>query len=294
MGTTNVTIRMNEEELRKLDELAQRMGVTRSDVIRSLVNNFEEALRREVERERKRWMAVGFVAALESAILDPEVVLRFVRRNVDVLGYPDFLIGMVRVRNRVVVFSHQDKVGHQLLQLVRSRIEDEVKREEMEMEQGDDGDEDSEGSRAAQVRIPASRPVRPNTVRAAPVATNHKLVGSNRAMPPAAKPTATFTVGKPVNNNGGGSAKSTVTASASENKKSATSGVLTTHNLATTQAKAPNPQAGGEGGATGPSGPVESTPVGKPAGDFIIALISHSYHKHRNELLRLVESIAGG
>nr|MCG2880747.1 ribbon-helix-helix protein, CopG family [Vulcanisaeta sp.] len=197
MNSVNVTVRFSEEELRRLDELTQRMNKTRSDVIRDLINNFDEALRQEVEKERRKWMAIGFVGALESAVLDPEVVLRFVRRNVDVLGYPDFIIGMVRVRNRVVLISHHDKIGNQLLQLVRSKVEEDVRREEAEIEREGEDEEDSEGGGGALVSIRVSRPARPNTVRVAPVATNHKLVSSNRAMPPTVRLTATSTVGRP-------------------------------------------------------------------------------------------------
>jgi hypothetical protein len=32
----------------------------------------------------------------------------------------------------------------------------------------------------------------------------------------------------------------------------------------------------------------------KLAGDFVFALITNLYHKHRNELLRAVEAVMGG
>jgi predicted transcriptional regulator len=169
VGTVNVTVRFSEEELAKLDELARRMNKTRSDVIRDLISRFDEALREEVEKERRKWMAIGFVGALESAILDPEVIMRFVRRNVDILGFPDFLVGMVRVKNRVVLFSHHDRIGSQLLNLVRAKIEEEVRREEMEIEQEDGEDEEVNVGRIMPVYIRASRPVKPNTVHAVPV-----------------------------------------------------------------------------------------------------------------------------
>lgn len=51
MGTVNVTVRFNEEELRKLDELAERMNKTRSDVVRDLIGKFDELLKQEVEKE---------------------------------------------------------------------------------------------------------------------------------------------------------------------------------------------------------------------------------------------------
>jgi hypothetical protein len=153
----------------------------------------------------------------------------------------------------------------------------------MEIEREGGEDEDSEGGRATPVRIRVSRPVRPNTIRAALVATNHKLVSSNRAMPPTVKPTATSTVGRPVVGNGGGSAKAAVAASVSKNQKSGSTGILTTHNSATTQAKGSGPQASAGGGGLDPV----------PAGDFIMALITHSYHKHRNKLLNLIEALEG-
>ena len=292
--STNVTIRMNEDELRRLDELAQRMGVTRSDVIRSLVNNFEEALRREVDREGKRWFALGFVAALESAILDPELVLRFIRRNVDILGFPDFVIGMVKVRNRIMLFSHHDRIGSQLLNLVRSRIEEDVKREEAEIEQEDDGDEDTGGGKAASVHVHIRGPIKPGTPHAAPASTKYKLVITNRAAPAIVRPTAVATVNRSVVSGGGGDAKATANTTVPEKKKSAATSIPATNNSAAPQVEGSNPQASGEGGAIGPSGPVEQTPVGGRGGDFVLALITNLYHKHREALLRAVEGIAGG
>jgi hypothetical protein len=285
---------MSEEELARLDKLARRMNRTRSDVIRDLITRFDEMLREEVEKERRRWMMIGFVTALESEILDPEVVLRFVRRNVDVLGFPDFLVGMVRVRNRVVLFSHHDKIGNQLLQLVRSKVEEDVRREEAEIEREGEDEEDSEGGGGALVSIRVSRPARPNTVRVAPVATNHKLVSSNRAMPPTVRLTATSTVGRPVVGNGGGSTKAAVAASVSKNQKSGSTGIPTTHNSATTQAKGSGPQASAGGGGMDPVGPVGQVSMDRPVGDFAFALVANLYHKRRESLLRLIESMAGG
>jgi len=294
VGTVNVTVRFSEEELQRLDELTQRMNKTRSDVIRDLISRFDEVLKQEVEKEQRRWMTIGFIAALESEILDPEVVLRFVRRNVDVLGYPDFVIGMVRVRNRVVLFSHHDRIGNQLLQQVRAKVEEDVRKEEEEIEREGGEDEEDNVDRAMPVRIRASRPARPNTVRAIPVAAKYKLISNNKGAPPTVKPTATSTVGRVTTNNGGGAAKAAGAATVPENKKLVATGIPATNNSAASQVEGSNPQASVKGGATGPSGPVEETPVGKPAGDFVLSLVTHSYHKYRSELLRLVESVIGG
>jgi len=294
VGSINVTVRFDEEELRRLDDLTQRMNRTRSDVIRDLISRFDETLKGEVEKERKKWIAVGFVGALESIIVDPTLVLRFVRKNVDILSYPDFLIGMVKVKNRVVVFSHHDKIGSQLLSLVRSRVEEEVRREEAELMQEDDGDEDSEGGRAMPVRIRASKPVRPNTIRVAPVVTNHKLVSSNKAMPPIARPTAATAVGRPVVSGGGGAAKAAVTATASENKKSAILSQPAVNNSVGSGTGGSNPQANANAGGVDLAGPNGQAPTDRPVGDFAFALVANLYHKHREGLLRLIESMAGG
>jgi predicted transcriptional regulator len=294
VGTVNVTVRFTEDELRRLDELSQRMGRMRSDVIRDLISKFDEVLRQEVEKERKRWMAMGFTAALEEAILDPTLILRFVRRNVDVLGYPDFLIGMVRVRNRVLLFSHQDKIGNRLLSLVRAKIEEEVRREEAEIEREEDEGEDVGVSKATQVRIPASRPVRPNTIRVAPVATKHKLVSSNKAILPTAKPTAISTVGRVTTNNGGGAAKAVVATSMPEKQKLVAASQPNTGNPVNSQPRNPNPQANADG-----SGKDAQKPAGQGAnhglsGDFVVSLITNLYHKHRDALLKAVEDVMGG
>jgi Arc/MetJ-type ribon-helix-helix transcriptional regulator len=294
VGTINVTVRFNEEELRRLDELAQRMGKTRSDVIRDLINRFNETLREEVEKEKKKCFTMGVVSALESIILDPTLMLRFVRRNVDILGFPDFLIGMVRVKNRVVFFSHQDKIGHQLLQLVRSKIEDEVRREEAEIEREEGGDEDSEGSRATPMRIRVGRPVKPGFVSAAPVVTNHKLVSNNGAISPAAKPAAPAMVGRLVSGNGGSGAKSTASTTAPGSKKLASEEVTASAGSPNAQPIPPNQRA-----STNDNSKDMQNPAGQGinhglSGDFVIALVTQSYHKHRDRLLKLIGDMMVG
>ena len=294
MGTVNVTVRFNEEELGRLDDLAQRMNKTRSDVIRDLVNRFDEVLRQEVENERKKWMMIGFVGALESAILDPEVIVRFVRRNVDVLGYPDFLIGMVKVRNRVVVFSHHDRVGHQLLQLIRARIEEEVRKEEMEMEQEEGEGEGGGGVRTAPAHVHIRAGVHPRTPRAIPVAAKYKLISNNKGAPPTVKPTAISTVGRVTTNNGGGAAKAVVAASMPEKQKLVATSQPNAGSPANSQTRGSGPQTSTGGSNPNPAGPVGQESMDRRGGDFIIALITQSYHKHRDRLLKLMESIVGG
>jgi predicted transcriptional regulator len=289
----NVTVRFSEEELRRLDELAQRMGKTRSDVIRDLISKFDETLRGEVEKERRRWMAMGFVGALESIILDPTLVLRFVRRNVDVLGYPDFLIGMVRVRNRVLLFSHHDKIGHQLLQQVRARVEEEVRREEAELEQEGGGDEEAGGAKPIPTHPHVKVPIKPGTPHAVPGAHRYKVLINSGGSPPTAKPIAASAAGGPVKDNRGGSAKAAGVASVPENQKSGSTGIPTTHNLAATQTRDSGPQASAKGGGAGSVGPVGQAPVGKPGGDFVFALITNLYHKHRETLLRAIGGVVG-
>jgi len=291
VGTVNVTVRFSEEELRRLDELAQRMGRTRSDVIRDLITKFDEALRQEVERERKRWITMGFVAALELAILDPEVILRFVRKNVDILGFPDFLIGMTKVRNRVVLFSHQDKIGSQLLNLVRARIEEEVRREEMEIEQEDGEDEEVNVGKATPMHIRASRPVRPNTVHAVPVAAKYKLVTTNRAALPVAKPTAASVVGKPVNSNKGGGARSTASTTAPDSKRLAGERLAAGADSLNAQSTSSTPRVSANDNSKGVPNPVGQEINHGLSGDFIITLVTQSYHKHRDRLLKLIEDM---
>ena len=289
-----ITVRLGEEELRRLDELAQRMGVTRSDVIRSLVNNFDETLRQEVDRERKRWMAIGFVDALELAITDPEIVLRFVRRNVDILGYPDFVIGMVRVRNRVLLFSHHDKIGHQLLQQVKSKVEEEVRREEAEIEREEDDEGDVGVSGSAPAHAPVHRGVPPRIPRVTPVSTKYKLMITNRAAPPIVRSITVAATGKSAVSGGGGDTKATSNTSVSENKKSAILSQPAVNKPPTPQVEGSNPQAGADGSGKDTQKPAGQGITHELAGDFVLSLVTHSYHKYRSELLRLVESIMGG
>jgi len=294
VGTVNVTIRFNEDELRRLDELAQRMNKTRSDVIRDLINNFDEVLKQEVEKERKRWMLIGFTAALEEAILDPTLILRFVRKNVDVLGYPDFLVGMVRVRNRIVVFSHQDRVGSQLLQLVRGRVEEEVRKEEMEIEREKDEDKEVGDGRSVSAYVIVHRGVSPRTPHVTPVSTKYKLMITNRANPPITRSAAVAAASRSGGSGGSGDAKAATTATAPENKRLVATGIPATNNSAGSRVGDSNSQASAGGGGMDPVRPVGGGSAEKPAGDFVFALITNLYHKHRDALLKLVGSVVGG
>ena len=293
MVNPTITVRLGEEELRRLDELAQRMGVTRSDVIRSLVNNFDEALKQEVDRERKRWMAIGFVGALESAILDPEVIVRFVRRNVDVLGYPDFLIGMVRIRNRVVVLSHHDKVGNQLLQLVRAKVENEVRREEAEIEREEDEGEDVSVGGAIPAHVHVRTGVHPRTPHAIPETAKYRIMISNRSGAHIPRPTAVATAGRSGSSGGSGGAKATVVVTVPENQKLAGAGLPTANKPTGLQPGDSNSHVTTNGGGPSPAETVTQVSTGKPGGDFVFALVANLYHKHRDGLLKLIEGVAG-
>ena len=293
MGSINVTVRFGEDELRRLDELAERMGKTRSDAIRDLINKFDETLKQEVEKERRRWMLIGFVSALEEAILDPELILRFIRRNVDILGFPDFVIGMVKVRNRVVLISHHDRIGNQLLQQVRAKVEEDVRKEEEEIEREGGEDEDTDSAGASKMPVVIRRGAHQRTLRAIPETIKYKLVTSGRAAPPIARPTATSAAGKPVNNGGGGSAKPTVAASVSGNKKLVTTGVPTTGSSANAQPISPNQRASTNGSGEGLADPAGQGINHKVGGDFAFALVANLYHKRRESLLRLIEGMAG-
>jgi Arc/MetJ-type ribon-helix-helix transcriptional regulator len=293
VGTVNVTVRFGEDELRRLDELVQRMGKTRSDVIRDLISRFDEALREEVEKERRKWMTIGFVGALESAILDPEVILRFVRRNVDILGFPDFLVGMVRVKNRVVLFSHHDRIGSQLLNLVRSKVEEDIKREEAELMQEDDGDEDTGGGKAASAHVRIRGPIKPGTPHAIPGTHRYEVLINSRATAPILRSIATGAMNKATANNGGGGTKAAGVASVSKNQKSGSTGIPTSTAPADSQPKGSGPQANAGGGDMDPVGPVGQVSMDRPVGDFAFALVANLYHKHRENLLRLMEALGG-
>ena len=291
MVNPTITVRLGEEELRRLDELAQRMGVTRSDVIRDLINRFEDALRQEVEKERKRWVTMGVVGALESIILGPGLILRFIRRNVDILGYPDFLIGMVRVRNRVLLFSHHDKIGHQLLQQVKSKVEEEVRREEAEIEREEDDEGDVGVSGSAPAHVPVHRGVPPRIPRVTPVSTKYKLMITNRAAPPIVRSIAVAATGKSAVSGGGGDIKATSNTSVSENKKSAILSQPAVNKPPTPQVEGSNPQAGADGSGKDAQKPAGQGITHGLSGDFAFALVAQSYHKHRDRLLKLIEDM---
>jgi hypothetical protein len=270
------------------------MNKTRSDVIRDLINRFDELLKQEVEKEQKRWVMVGFIGALESMILDPTLVFRFVRRNVDVLGYPDFLIGMVKVRNRVVVFSHHDKIGSQLLSMVRGRVEEDVRREEMEMEQGDGEDEGVSVAKATPMHVRIRGPIKPATPHATLGTPRYKVIISNRSGTHIPKPTAANTVGRSVNNDGRGGAKAAGAIIVPENQKLAGTGLPAASKPTSLQTRNPNSQVAANSGGPSPAGPVGQIPMDRPGGDFAFALVANLYHKHRENLLRFIEALAGG
>jgi len=290
VNSVNVTVRFSEEELQRLDDLAQRMNKTRSDVVRDLINRFDEALREEVEKERKKWTAIGVVTALESAIVDPGLILRFIRRNVDILGFPDFIIGMVRVRNRVVLFSHHDRTGSQLLQLIRSRIEEEIRREEDEIEREDGEDEEVGSSKVILAHPHVKGSTRPSVVRVIPGASRYKIMNSSGAVPLTARPAATAAVSKSGGSGGSGGAKATAATTVPENKKLAGAG-LTVNKPTGLQLGGSTPHVTTNGGSPSPAGPVTQVSTSKLGGDFTFALVANLYHKHRGELLRLIEDM---
>jgi hypothetical protein len=60
------------------------------------------------------------------------------------------------------------------------------------------------------------------------------------------------------------------------------------------QTRGSNSQVAAIGSGPSPVGPVTQVSTGKPAGDFVIALVTKLYHKHREALLRAVEAVMGG
>jgi histone deacetylase complex regulatory component SIN3 len=144
-------------------------------------------------------------------------------------------------------------------------------------------DEDSEGG----------RPVRPNTIRVAPVPSRYKLLINNKATPPIARPTAANTVGRSIISNGGGSAKSTATASVSKNQKAGSTGIPTSTAPADSQPKDSAPQASAGGGGMDPVRPVGQVSMDRSVGDFAFALVANLYHKRRESLLRFIEALEG-
>jgi hypothetical protein len=99
--------------------------------------------------------------------------------------------------------------------------------------------------------------------------------------------------GKPVASGGGGGAKAAVSTIVPEKQKPATTGYPTIGNSATTQVKDPNPQASGNGSDRDVPNIVGQAPMNKPVGDFVMALITQAYHKHRNKLINLIEALGG-
>jgi hypothetical protein len=200
---------------------------------------------------------------------------------------------MVRVRNRIVVFSHQDRFGRQLRLLVRGRVEEDIKREEAEIEREEDGGDDEGSGVAMTARLHVKGPTKLSAVRAAPGIPRYKIVISNKSVAAIPKPTATTTMGRPVVGNGGRGTKAAGTAAVPENKKSGSTGMPAVNNSVGSGAGGSNPQANANAGGVNLAGPNGQAPTDRPVGDFAFALVANLYHKRRESLLRFIEALGG-
>ena len=100
----NLTIRLSEDDMATLDRLSSQWGLTRSDVIRRLIRDFNKAIR-EVREEACR--TCGRLAAtylFESMILDPMVIYNLINANRDLVGDREFIVGWIVTSNHRVFF----------------------------------------------------------------------------------------------------------------------------------------------------------------------------------------------
>jgi len=118
----NLTIRLSDEDMATLDRLATQWGLTRSDVVRKLIRDFDRAVR-EVREEACRTCARLAAAYLfESMLLNPMVVYHIINANRDLVGDREFIVGWVVTSNHRVFFSHSDDLGRHLLRVAKDYV----------------------------------------------------------------------------------------------------------------------------------------------------------------------------
>jgi hypothetical protein len=91
----NLTIRLLDEDIATLNCLSAQWNMTRSDVVRKLIRDFDRAIG-EVREEACRTCSRLSVAYLfEFMMLNPEVIYNLVNTNRDLVADREFILGWV-------------------------------------------------------------------------------------------------------------------------------------------------------------------------------------------------------
>ena len=150
----NLTIRLSEDDMATLDRLASQWNLTRADVVRRLIRDFDKAVRGVREEACRVCSRLSAAYLFESMMLNPEVIYNLINSNRDLVGDRDFIIGWVTTSDHRVFFSTMDDLGRWLLRQAREY----VRRYYAEREGGDVGSRQTTEKPRAQTKPPTPKP----------------------------------------------------------------------------------------------------------------------------------------
>jgi hypothetical protein len=96
--------------------------MTRSDVIRKLIRDFDRAIGEVREETCKVCSRLSAAYLFESMLLNPMVVYHLINANRDIVGDRNFIIGWVVTSEHRVFFSTMDDLGRWLLRQAREYV----------------------------------------------------------------------------------------------------------------------------------------------------------------------------
>ena len=105
-----------------LDRLSAQWNLTRADVVRRLIRDFDKAVREVREEACRVCSRLAAAYLFESMLLNPMVVYHLINANRDVVGDRDFIVGWVVTTDHRVFFSHADDLGRWLLRQAREYV----------------------------------------------------------------------------------------------------------------------------------------------------------------------------
>jgi len=105
-----------------LDRLSTQWGMTRSDVIRRLIRDFDKAIGEVREEACRACSRLSAAYLFESMMLNPMVIYNLINSNRDLVGDRDFIVGWVVTSDHRVFFSHMDDLGRYLLKAAREYV----------------------------------------------------------------------------------------------------------------------------------------------------------------------------
>jgi hypothetical protein len=118
----NLTIRLSEDDMNTLDRLSAQWNLTRADVVRKLIRDFDKALREVREEACRTCSRLSAAYLFESMLLNPMVIYNLVNSNRDLIGDREFIVGWVVTTNHRVFFSTMDDLGRWLLRQAREYV----------------------------------------------------------------------------------------------------------------------------------------------------------------------------